>query len=127
MVWKEFRVKKESNSKMIRDRGWRRNKQELILKKRIKGFCSKTTYYYHGFHNNNEDLINHPIWIDHIGLKFVNFWKRDQTHGWSTKTKCKYSPNKNKGYYRDIRGKKSGCREKDKYSFQLILKENGLV
>ncbi len=112
---------------MKRDRAWRRNKQELILKKRIKIHSAKTTYYYWGFFNSNEDQITQPIWVDHIGSKFTNFYKRDKTKVWTSKIKCKYSPNKNKGYYRDIRGKKSGCREKDKYSFQLILKENGLV
>ena len=41
-----------------------------------------------------------------------------------TKYKCKYSPNKNKNYYRD----EGTCqtRESNKLIFLKILKENGL-
>ena len=112
------------NLAFMRGLNWKRSQQERVLRKRIKKFHE---HWYH-FHTENGDKIHDPIWVDFIGLKgFYTFLKNSKTTKWETRHKVKYSPNKNKGYYRDKKPNKnqlsSGTREKDNMAFRKMWKE----
>lgn len=104
----------------MRGRAWRRHKEELIVKKRL----GKIVYqHYWRMFNLNQSMVGSPTLIDFIGKKEHFLAKTLSTESYDTKNKVKFSPNKNKNYWRDF---KNQTREHQKKIFFDILKENGL-
>jgi hypothetical protein len=102
----------------MRNRDWRRYKEDLKVIQRINR-VSIGGWYKHVDVNNI--IRKEPILTDFIGSSY-NFMYKTYTTGKSdTKYKCKYSPNKNCNYYRD-----GDNRERQKVNFLKILKEYGL-
>lgn len=108
---------------MIRDRAWRRYMEErIVIRRMARAVC--TNRWWRGFRDVND--INHqrPTIAIYIGTEIHFRAKTHTTTKWDTKHKVKYSPNKDKGYYRDEGNGQT--REKQKRLFLKILKENGL-
>jgi hypothetical protein len=109
----------------MRDRAWRRHIEERWVKKRISIICNRIKFYWRGLTDINGFSTQHPIFKDYIGREENKMYKTFYTSYHDSKNKIKYSPNKNKPYYRDGRRKKS-TREYKKREFFKILKENGI-
>jgi hypothetical protein len=109
----------------MRTRAWRRYKQEVIVKKRLKKFNSDTWW---GYTTPNGDKIKSHIWSDDIGSAESHFYKSNVTRKSDSRYEIKYSPNRRYSYYRDMKKNKDsfGTRELDKKDFLKILRENGL-
>lgn len=104
----------------MRGRAWRRHKEELIVKKRL----SKNLYvYFCRMVNVNNSMTDSPTLIDFVGQKEYFLSKTISTGSYNTNNKVKFSPNRNKNYWRDH---KINTREYHKKLLQYILKENGL-
>lgn len=109
----------------MRDRTWRRHIEEKWVKKRILILIDKSRWYWRDLEDVNGFITQHPKIKDYIG-RIENFmYKTYYTDNHSSKNKVKYSPNKNKPYFRD-RKKKHSTREYSKREFLKILKENGI-
>lgn len=108
----------------MRTRDWRRYKQELIVKRRLKKFNSS----WWGYTTPNGDRVKSPIWSDNIGSSESHFYKSNVTRRSDSRYEVKYSPNRKYSYYRDMKKNRDsfGTRELDKRQFLKILKENGL-
>lgn len=107
----------------MRTRGWRRHMEEIKFKKRIKKLTYQYRWGYGFFDDVNWKKIKKPNWSDFIGNKYYYFLKTSPTRKADTKYKCKYSPNKSNGYYRDkkVRPNTTGNREGDKILFKRML------
>lgn len=104
----------------MRSRDWRIFQLEKVWKQRIKKFVYQWYRY-----TPNGDRKNHPIWTDFIGDDYFYFYKTGTTKKWDTQHKTKYSPNKEKSYYRDRKSGRQtlGLREKDKQLVRRIIRE----
>lgn len=105
----------------MRSRDYRRFQEERVLIKRIKKFCKR----WYNFRTENGDEIQHPKWVDFIGINEFNFYKCDKTSYSDSRYNVKYSPNKNSGYYRDRKPRSGsyGTRETDRILFENMVKE----
>lgn len=109
----------------MRDRAWRRYIEEKWVKKRLYFISNKSRWYWRGLEDINGFNIQNVKLKDYIG-KVENFmYKNYTTDKYSSKNKIKYSPNKNKPYYRDGK-KRLSTREYNKKEFLKILKQNGI-
>lgn len=108
---------------MIRDRAWRRYMEERIVIKRMKRACY--VHYWRGYKDINDIKNRKYTLTTWIGDQIHFRAKTHTTTKWDSRHKVKYSPNKNKNYYRD-EGKNSQTRESTKKLFLKILIENGL-
>lgn len=106
----------------MRDRGWRRYKQELVIKKRLNKHTFSSSYYFR-FKDCNNVSYQHTTISNYIGGNLHHMYKTYTTDKNTTRHKYKYSPNKTK-YYRD--NVKGGLRENEKRVFLNILKEYGI-
>jgi hypothetical protein len=108
---------------MERDRAWRRHIEEKQVKKRITRLSNKTKSYWRFLEDVNGFNFQFPKLKDYIG-RIENFmFKNYTTDKYLSRNKVKFSPNKNKPYFRDGR-KKLSTREYKKREFLKILKEN---
>ena len=108
---------------MSRNRAWRRNIEEKVVIKRLTKQCSQRYWYW--IEDVNKNYYKKSIIVDYLEKREYFISKTITTQMWDSKSKVKYSPNKNKPYYRD--GKKRFLtRESDKILLKKILKENGL-
>ncbi len=105
----------------MRGRGWRRFKQELVVKKRLSKHLRQNWY---SFQNVNNSYASESTLIDFLGTKEYFSAKTLSTEKYETKNKVKFSPNRNKNYWRDH---KIETREYQRRVFKTILKENGLI
>ena len=110
---------------MIRDRAWRRHIEEIFVVRRLKNI-SQNSYW--RFSDVNEIEHQHPKVIYYLGKKEYFQSKTISTDNYSSRYKCKYSPNSTKPYWRDKKvGKQSfGLREKDKANLLKLLREYGI-
>lgn len=109
----------------MRNRAWRRHIEEKWVKYRLRNVINTTRWFWRGLEDVNGFSIQHPKMKDYIG-RIENFmYKTYTTDNYLSKSKVKYSPNKNKSYYRDHK-KKHSTREYNKREFLKILKENGI-
>lgn len=108
----------------MRDRAWRRYREELIVIKRIRRL-NYYTWSYHRFTDANGNKINHPKTIDFISTNFNFKYKTHTTKCNDTRIKEKYSPNKSKIHWRN-KGS-INTREGQKIMFYKILKDNGVI
>jgi hypothetical protein len=107
----------------MRGKRWRIWKTSLILKKRIK---SRRRNNYYPFHNNASVRIIGANWVDYISSYEVQKLKSIVTDKWDTRWKTKYSPNKTKPYWRDVRGKNKTTRERERIKLLKIKSEYGI-
>lgn len=107
----------------MRGRAWRRHIEEKVIVSRLKRHTQGYRYWYCEDANNN--YFKKVIIVDFLEKKDYFDSKTITTHMWDSKNKVKYSPNRNKPYYRDGK-KRFETREYNKVFFQKILKENGL-
>jgi hypothetical protein len=108
---------------MIRDRAWRRYMEErVVIRRMTRAVC--TNRWWRGFEDVNGIDHQRPTIAIYIGTEIHFRAKTHTTTTWDSRRKVKYSPNKNKNYYRD----EGTCqtRESNKLIFLKILKENGL-
>jgi hypothetical protein len=108
----------------MRTRDWRRYKLELIVRKRLKKFHSASWYRYQ---TPNGDKLQNYEWCDEIGST-DSFCYKSHSTARSSRYEIKYSPNKSRSYYGDIKPRKDslGTRLLDKREFLKILKQYGL-
>lgn len=106
----------------MRDRAWRRYKEETIVIRRLNLRVSYNRWFY--FRDINDKNIQHALLKDYINTSTCNMLKTYTTSEYDSRYKIKYSPNRSIGYNRD-RNKKS-TREDDRLTFLKILKENGI-
>ncbi len=102
----------------MRDRAWRRYKEDLKVINRIKNLRRTGWWRWKDINNIPHQ---YPILQDFIGSNYNFMYKSYTTERSDTKYKCKYSPNKNSNYYRD-----GDNREKQRIIFLKILKLNGI-
>jgi len=103
----------------MRNRVWRKYKEDLKVIKRLTKMSRGG--WYRGYRDVNNILRQETTIKDFIGTSFNFMYKTYTTEKSDSKYKCKYSPNKNKNYYRD-----GDNREKQRVVFLKILKQNGL-
>jgi hypothetical protein len=108
----------------MRDRAWRRHIEEKVIVRRLRKHTSGNTYWSY-IEDVNKNYYKKSIIVDYLEKNEYFFAKSITTQMWDSKHKVKYSPNKNKPYYRDGR-KRFLTREFNKIFLQKILKENGL-
>jgi hypothetical protein len=108
----------------MRDRAWRRYIEEKVTTDRLRLLVTKSHNWWR-FYTVNGSKTGHPTIIDHLGSKEYFNAKTITTESWTSKHKVKYSPNKNKTYYRD-QGRYKGTREYNKKYLLKVLRENGL-
>ena len=101
----------------IRDRSWRRYKQERIVIKRLIRNRNSSNYW-HGFIDANGILIKDPKWIDFIGTDTEFSYKTMTTHRYQTKYKSKWRK-RGEEYWSN----KKLSRVSDKKLFIRILKD----
>ncbi len=104
----------------MRGRSWRRFKKEVVVKKRLKKFLYS---YWWSFMNINHSY-GEPTIIDFIGKIEYFHSKTLTTDKYRSKSKVKYSLNRNKDYWRDHKVK---TREYQRKVFRDILKEDGII
>jgi len=109
----------------MRNREWRRYQEEKCVKRRFKNLINKSRWYYRSYEDVNGFYMQSPKLKDYIGSSENFMFKNYTTTDYDSKNKVKYSPNKNKPYYRDGR-KRLSTREYNKKEFFKILKENGI-
>jgi len=102
----------------MRNRAWRRYIEEQKVVERLTQMRRGGWWRYRDVNNI---LRKHPMVKDFIGSSYNFKFKTYTTDKSDTKYKCKYSPNKNRNYYRD-----GDNREKQRVIFLKILKENGI-
>ena len=108
----------------MRDRAWRRHIEERVIIKRLKRDIISSNNWW-SYSDVNRNYYKKVLIVDFLEKPEFSQYKTHTTKRYDSKHKVKYSPNKNKPYYRDGR-KKFLTREKDKIFFLNILKENGL-
>ncbi len=106
----------------MRTRAWRRYTEDRIVLKRLGRYGSGHWSHY-PFRDVNNIPHAHPTISDYIGTHNNFIYKTHTTTKWSTSDKIKYSPNRNKGYWR---GGSNNTREYNKRELLQILKENGI-
>ena len=108
----------------MRGRAWRRHNEERVVIKRLRYYAYNNRYW-SWVEDVNKNYYKKSIIVDF--LEKVEYFKSKTmtTDTWDSKNKVKYSPNKNKPYYRDGK-RKFELREYNKFLFYKILKENGL-
>lgn len=102
----------------MRDRAWRRYKEDIKVIKRLNELRRGGWWRYKDV---NGILQEDPMIQDFINTSYSYMYKTYTTDYSTTKYKCKYSPNKNNNYYRD-----GVNREKERVIFLKILKEYGI-
>jgi hypothetical protein len=107
----------------MRDRAWRRYIHELVIIKRLKNKTFGRSIWF--FEDVNRNIFKKVLISDYLGKEEYFKSKVISTTKWDSKYKSKYSPNKNKTYYRE-ENKKFQTRESKKLEFIKILKEYGL-
>jgi hypothetical protein len=105
----------------MRTRDWRRNKEDLIVLKRLK---TLSCTYYRYFSDVNGNKSQHRSISDYIGSTQNHMFKTHTTKKYDSNHKVKYSPNRGRAYWRDVN--KKGTRESSRLEFFKILKEYGL-
>lgn len=106
----------------MRDRAWRRYKTEVKIINRLR--IHKTTkWWYRGFIDANGHNHSNPEVSNFLGTDYYFESKSISTPNWRSEDKCKYSSNRQKGYWRSGKGP---FRERDTRELLKILKENGL-
>lgn len=106
----------------MRNRAWRRYTEDKIVIKRLKMAVSTNNWF--SYIDVNGHRISKAKLKDYIGSDLNHMFKTYKTDKWETKHKPKYSPNKDKQYWRYKGDKKT--RESDRVSFLKLLKEHGL-
>jgi len=104
----------------MRGRAWRREIKDLKIIKRLIIF---SRYKYWRMEDANGSPIDNKNYINLLGTPTYYMSKTHGTSKYDTKSKHKYSPNKDKSYYR---GHNRNRREKDKLKFLNILIEYGI-
>ena len=107
----------------MRGRAWRRHIEERVIVRRLKRNTQCHRYWYSEDANKNN--FTKTLIVDFLEKKDYFHSKTITTSMWDSKSKVKYSPNKNKPYYRDGK-KRFENREYNRVLFFKILKENGL-
>jgi len=102
----------------MRNRAWRRYIEDQKVIKRLTNLRRSGRWRFKDINNN---FKQEPMIKDFIGTSQNFMYKTYTTDKSDTKYKCKYSPNKNRNYYRD-----GDNREKQRVVFLKILKQNGL-
>ena len=97
----------------MRDRAWRRNQTEVILKRRMKYKC---TIWYYVYDANGNRVPGH-LWLDIIGT-IEHFKFKTMANPYWDKFKFKYGKKGRK--YRSYGGTEE-CRVKDKMRFIKML------
>jgi hypothetical protein len=105
----------------MRTRDWRRNKEDLIVLKRLK---TLPVSYYRYFADVNGNRSQHTSIYDYIGSSQNHMFKTYTTKKYDSNHKVKYSPNRGRAYWRDLN--KKGTKEYYKLELFKILKEYGL-
>jgi hypothetical protein len=103
----------------MRDRMWRRYKQECYHLRRMKRWSG---LYWYRFTDINGISLMKPLWIDGVGLQNINLLKKTRTRKWDTIHKKKWGKKgkRNYDYSSD-----PNTRIKDKVRFQRELREYG--
>lgn len=105
----------------MRDYAWRKYKEEIKVKKRLR---RQLHFWWRPLKDIN-NILGPADWYNFIGLPQQHMFKTYTTTIADSRYKAKYSPNRNKGYWRNIkkRGNGRGCglREKDKNEFKKII------
>jgi hypothetical protein len=107
----------------MRGRAWRRHIEERVIVRRLKRNTQGHRYWYS--EDANKNYFKKILIVDFLEKKDYFHSKTITTSMWDSKSKVKYSPNKNKPYYRDGK-KRFENREYNRVLFFKILKENGL-
>lgn len=108
----------------MRGRAWRRHMEERVVISRLKyNMLGLSRWWY--FEDVNKNYYRKALVIDFLEKNEYFSYKTHTTKKYDSKGKVKYSPNKNKPYYRDGRVRFK-TREMNKLIFLKILKENGL-
>jgi hypothetical protein len=105
----------------MRDRAWRRYKEEVKLLQRLHRICRTSGW---GHQDENGLYYINPSIKHFIGSYEYKMFKTHTTKYHDTRFKTKYSPNHLRAYWRDEN--KNGKRETDKVLFLKILKEYGI-
>jgi hypothetical protein len=106
----------------MRGRAWRRYIEERVIVSRLK---RHTLYKYWYSEDANKNYFKKILIVDFLEKQNYFHSKTITTPMWDSKSKVKYSPNRNKPYYRDGK-KRFENREYNRVLFFKILKENGL-
>jgi len=107
----------------MRDRAWRRYVEERVIVSRLKRHTQLYKYWYS--EDANKNYFKKILIVDFLEKQNYFHSKTITTPMWDSKSKVKYSPNRNKPYYRDGK-KRFENREYNRVLFFKILKENGL-
>ena len=108
----------------MRGRAWRRHMEERVVISRLKhNMLGLSRWWY--FEDVNKNYYKKALVIDFLEKSEYFSYKTHTTKRYDSKGKVKYSPNKNKPYYRDGRSK-FRTREVNKLLLLKTLKENGL-
>lgn len=107
----------------MRDRAWRRYKEDLKVIKRL--LKHNTSHHYYRFKDSNNVSFQHTSISNYIGSDTHYMYKTHTTKIHDSRYKTKYSPNSKSSYYRDTH--KKGKRETNKILFITILKEYGII
>jgi hypothetical protein len=107
----------------MRGRAWRRHIEERVIVSRLKRHTQGYRYWYS--EDANKNYFKKILIVDFLEKQDYFHSKTITTSMWDSKSKVKYSPNRNKPYYRDGK-RKFELREYNKVLFFKILKENGL-
>lgn len=108
----------------MRGRAWRRHIEEKVVIKRLTKYTLGQMYW-SWIEDVNKNYYKKTLIVDYLEKNEYFIAKTITTQSWDTRHKVKYSPNRNKPYYRDGK-KKFSTREGDKIFLKKILKENGL-
>lgn len=111
----------------MRNWAWRKWRQEIRYKRRIQSIRTYR-YGYIKFNRNDNIHIYHPLWSDLIGSSDLYLYKSISTNKYDSRSKVKYSPNRDNRFYRDLKIKKDsfGTREKDRIYVLKIKNEYGV-
>jgi hypothetical protein len=105
----------------MRDRGWRRYKEDVKVIRRLKNWrCS----YWYRFKDVNDIRIYRCGWIDLIGDNTAHDAKSISTNRWSTRDKTKWGKKSKRSRYYD--NSDPWTRHKDKLRFKKELDRIGL-
>lgn len=100
----------------MRDRAWRKYKQDCKVIKRLK---YRLHYHYHT--DDNDIMFQYYSVRNLLGSSTHHMYKTYTSCRSDSRYKTKYSPNKASSYYRD--SNKKGKRETDKILFINLMKE----
>ena len=103
----------------MRDRAWRKYKQDIKV---IKRLSKLTNGYWRRYKDVNGIMRDEPIVQDFIGSSYNFMYKTYTTSSDDSKYKSKYSSNSKNSWYRD-----GDNRERQKVNFLNILKEYGII